>query len=146
METRLTISVLIVTRNRAEWLRDTLDSVTRQSRPPDEVIVVDNASTDHTRDVVSSFADRLNVTYVHEPTRGIPHARNAAVRCATGDIVAFVDDDCVADENWLRHIEVAFLRDPNIGAVGGEIGYDRVGDGSVEAFYIANMDLQQRSR
>lgn len=146
MEQTLAVSVVIVTRNRAEWLRDTLDSVTRQSRQPDEVVVVDNASTDHTRDVVLSFADRLNVRYVHERQRGIPHARNAAVRSATGDIVAFIDDDCVANENWLKYIEMPFLRDPNVGAVGGEVSYDRVGDGSVEAFYNRNMGPAPESR
>lgn len=139
MELDLTVSVVIATRNRADWLRDTLESVAKQSRAPDEVVVVDNASTDHTKDVVLSFADRLNVRYVHEPRRGIPYARNAAVRSATGDIVAFIDDDCVANEDWLRYIEMPFLRDPNVGAVGGEISYDRVGDGTVEEFYNRNM-------
>jgi len=139
MEQTLTISVAIVTRNRADWLRDTLDSITRQSRQPDEVVVVDNASTDHTREVVLSFADRLNVRYVHESQRGIPYARNTAVRSATGDIVAFIDDDCVASEDWLKYIEIPFLRDPRVGAVGGEVDYERVGDGIVEAFYNRNM-------
>ena len=139
MKQALTVSVVIATRNRAEWLRETLDSVTRQTRQPDEVVVVDNASTDHTREVVVSFADRLNVRYVHEPRRGIPHARNAAVRSATGDIVAFIDDDCVASEDWLKYVEIPFLRDPNVGVVGGEVGYERVGDGAVEAFYNSNM-------
>jgi len=146
MEQALTVSVVIVTRNRAEWLRETLDSVTGQSRQPDEVVVVDNASTDHTRDVVLSFADRLNVRYVHEPRRGIPYARNAAVRSSTGDVVAFIDDDCVASEDWLKCIEMPFLRDPNVGAVGGEVSYDRVGDGTVEEFYNRNMGTSQGSR
>jgi len=139
MKQALTVSVVIATHNRAEWLRDTLNSVLRQSRQPDEVVVVDNASTDHTREVVLSFADRLNVRYVHEPRRGIPHARNAAVRSATGDIVAFIDDDCIASGDWLKYIEIPFLRDPNVGAVGGEVSYARVGDGTVEAFYNRNM-------
>ena len=145
MEQALTVSVVIATRNRAEWLRDTLNSVARQSRCPDEVVVVDNASTDRTREVVLSFADQLNIRYVHEPRRGIPYARNTAVRSATGDIVAFIDDDCIASEDWLKYIEIPFLRDPNVGAVGGEVSYARVGDGTVEAFYNRNMGLVPES-
>ncbi len=133
------ISVVVITRNRAEWLKDALDSLARQSRRPDEVVVVDNASEDHTGDIVRTFGDKLNVKYVYEAVRGIPRARNAGVRNATGDIIAFMDDDCVADQDWLKYIEVPFVKDPNVGVVGGRVSYDRVGSGSVEAFYIENM-------
>lgn len=136
----------IITFNRAEWLKDALMSLTRQTRLPDEVVVVDNGSKDHTKDVVLSFRDRLNIKYVHEPIRGIPHARNAAIRNATSDIIASIDDDCVADENWLKQIEIPFIKDPNIGVVGGNVTYFRVGEGSVEEFYIKNMSSRLRDR
>jgi len=139
MKDRLSISVVIITRNRAEWLKDALNSIVGQSRQPDEVVVVDNASEDHTRDIVPAFSDKLNIKYVYEATRGIPYARNAGFRNSTGDIIAFIDDDCVAVPDWLKNIEIPFIRDPNVGAVGGEISYHRVGNGRVEAFYIENM-------
>jgi len=139
-EQRPSISVVVITRNRAEWLKEALDSLTRQSRKPDEVVVVDNASEDHTGDVIRAFADKLDIKYVYEPVRGIPRARNAGVRNAVGDIIAFIDDDCVADRDWLKYIEIPFVKDPNVGVVGGEVSYDRVGSGSVEAFYIENMN------
>ena len=134
----------IITLNRAEWLKDALASLTRQTRLPDEVVVVDNGSKDHTKDVVLSFGDRLNIKYVYEPVRGIPHARNAAIRNAAGDIIASIDDDCVADENWLKQIEIPFIKDPNIGVVGGNVTYFRVGEGNVEEFYIKNMSSRLR--
>ena len=146
MEEHLNISVVIITRNRAEWLRDALNSVVRQSRRPDEVVVVDNASEDYTKDVVATFVDRLNIKYVYESVRGIPSARNAGVRNATGDIIAFIDDDCVADEDWLKYMEIPFIRDPNVGVVGGELSYHKVGDGKVEAFYIENMSPKPGNR
>lgn len=146
MESKLTISVVIITRNRAESLKDTLTSLTRQSRQPDEVVVVDNASEDHTKDIILSFKDRLNIKYVYEAVRGIPHARNAGVQNATGEIIASIDDDCVADENWLKYIEIPFVKDPNIGVVGGEITYFKVGEGSLEAFYIKNMSSGTTSK
>lgn len=142
----LTISVVIITRNRAEWLRSALESLTRQSRQANEVVVVDNASQDNTREIINSFGDRLNIKYVSEPTLGIPYARNSGIRNASGDIIASIDDDCEADEDWLKYIELPFIRDPNIGAVGGEISYARVGDGDVEEFYIKNMVLQGRNK
>lgn len=143
---KLFISVIVITRNRAESLKDALISLTRQSRQPDEVIVVDNASADHTKEVILSFADRLNIKYVYEATRGIPHARNAGITNATGDIIAFIDDDCVAGEGWLKYVEIPFVRDPNVGVVGGEVSYLKLGDGSVEQFYIKNMISRAGSR
>jgi len=145
LEKRLSISVAVITFNRAEWLKDALSSLTRQIRLPDEVVVVDNGSKDHTKDVVLSFRDRLNIKYVYEPIRGIPHARNTAIRNAIGDIIASIDDDCVADENWLKQIEIPFIKDPNIGVVGGNVTYLRVGEGSVEEFYIKNMSSRLKT-
>jgi len=141
---KLTISIVIITRNRAEWLNDTLESLTKQSRPADEVIVVDNASTDNTKEVILSFQGTLNIKYVFEAKRGIPYARNAGLRAAAGDIVVSVDDDCIADVNWLKNIEIPFIKDPHIGAVGGEVSYQRVGKTLLEDFYIENMISRQR--
>ena len=145
MERKFSISVAIITLNRAEWLRETLTSLTMQIRQPDEVVVVDNGSKDHTREVVLSFSDRLNIKYVYEPVRGIPHARNTAIRDATGDIIASIDDDCVADKDWLKSMEIPFIKDPNIGVVGGNLTYYRVGDGNVEEFYIKNMSFRLKA-
>lgn len=146
MASNISISVVIVTRNRAESLSNALTSLTKQNRQPDEVIVVDNGSKDHTKEIVLSFSDSLNAKYIYEPVRGIQHARNAGIQGATGDVIAFIDDDCVADENWLRYIEIPFIRDPNIGGVGGEVSYLRVGYSSVEEFYTRNMIARGRSK
>jgi hypothetical protein len=117
----LKISVTIVTRNRAPMLRNALQSLVGQERPPDQVVVVDNASTDETVAVAQSFSGRLNMTLLHEDRVGIPIARNTSLRHCTGDIVALMDDDCVADKRWLAEIEQPFLRDPHIAAVGGRL-------------------------
>jgi glycosyltransferase involved in cell wall biosynthesis len=139
MVNRLSLSVVIATRNRAESLRDTLSSLTEQSRQPDEVVVIDNASEDFTKKVVISFGNQLKIKYIYEPIRGIPYARNAGVRNSSGDIIAFIDDDCIADKDWLKNLEIPFIKDPNIGVVGGDLSYFKVGDGRVEDFYIKNM-------
>jgi len=117
----LKVSVVIATLNRCRLLRRALESLTKQSRPPDEVIVVDNGSTDDTRAVCQEFSNVLPLVYVYEPNRGISRARNAGIRRATGDIFCFLDDDCVADGRWLEYMEDPFLRDPEIACVGGNI-------------------------
>ncbi len=138
-ENSLSVSVVVITLNRAESLRDTLTSLTRQTRQPDEVIVVDNGSQDNTKEMILSFKNRLNIKYVYAATRGIPYARNAGVRNATKDIIAFIDDDCVADKDWLKYLEIPFIKDPYVGVVGGRVSYLKAGDGIIDEFYRKNM-------
>ena len=103
------ISVVLCTRNRANHLRRALESIGNLSRPCDlawEVVVIDNDSTDDTRAVSELFLREsgINVTYVFEGRRGTSHARNAGIRAAQGDVLAFVDDDIIVDPEWLVNI------------------------------------------
>ena len=139
MENSLSISVIIATLNRADSLEEALASLVRQVRQPDEVVVVDNGSTDNTKEIALSFRDRLNIKYVYEGQRGIPYARNAGVRNATKDVVAFIDDDCIAHKNWLKHLEIPFIKDPHVGVVGGEVCHLKTGEGIVDEFHTRNM-------
>ncbi len=141
----LSITVIIVTRNRAGWLKEALESLVKQKRQPDEVIVVDNASADNTKQTALAFTPSLNLKYLYEPTRGIPFARNTGISNATSDIVAFIDDDCIADENWLNYLERPFIKDPAIGVVGGELTHFKISNGPVEEFYARNMVSQGRN-
>jgi len=106
------------------------------------VIVVDNGSTDNTKEVVLNFKDKLNIKYVYEVQSGIPYARNAGIRNATKDIIAFIDDDCVADRNWLKYLEIPFIKDPHIGVVGGEVSYLKAEQSIVDEFYSKNMPIR----
>jgi len=98
------LSIIIVTRNRAEMLRKCLDSLVRQTKKPDEVLAVDNNSNDSTKNVIGSFRKRLAIKYIFEPRVGIPIARNTGIKSARYDIIAFIDDDCVADGKYVRNI------------------------------------------
>ncbi len=120
---RVSISVVVITRSRCAQLKKCLNSVAELERQPDELIVVDNGSTDATADTVAAFRARapFPVRYLYEPTTGVAVARNAGVRAAACDVVAFIDDDAVAEPRWLSAMENAFLRDPRIGVVGGSI-------------------------
>jgi hypothetical protein len=121
------ITVLIPTRNRPALLDQALQSVVRQSVQPSEVIVVDNGPDDDTRDVVRGFEeDYPFIRYIAEPNPGIPVARNRALKESAGesDVVAFMDDDCRADENWLYELVLPFQYDPDVVSTGGAIHFN----------------------
>ena len=99
------VSIIIVTRNRAEDLRQTLAAMSG-IRVPDgltaELLVVDNGSTDQTAEVVGSARmDKVGVRYVCEGMPGLSRGRNRGLAETTGEIVMFTDDDIRFPENWL---------------------------------------------
>lgn len=126
----LAISLVLITRNRARLLERCLNSLHAQSRPPDELVVVDNGSTDDTAEVVSRFQPAYPVRYIVEPRPGVGQARAAGCAVATGDILAFVDDDAIAEPGWLAALEETFCLDSRIGVVGGRI--DALAGGRVD--------------
>ncbi len=105
--TRPTISVLVCTYNRASMLREALESVARQhliGSATWELLVVDNGSTDNTAEVVAEFSAAYGsqVRSFYEPRPGVAAARNRAVSEAQGEWVAFLDDDELAEPDWLE--------------------------------------------
>ncbi|WP_027882205.1 glycosyltransferase [Meiothermus rufus] len=91
------ISVVIPARNEEAFIVGCLEALKRQTRPPDEVIVVDNASTDRT----ALLAAALGARVVHCPTPGVAQARQAGLEAATGDWVATTDADSRPTPGWL---------------------------------------------
>ncbi len=119
------VSIVLCTHNRAEQLRRTLGTLFAVDTPPGvewDVIVVDNNSSDATRQVVDACSRRTapGVRYLFEPTQGISFARNAGVRAASGEVVAFIDDDVTIGAGWLTALYRAFQDGRCIG-VGGRI-------------------------
>ncbi len=90
-----TVSVIIPTYNRAHYLTECVNSVLTQTSPVDEILVVDDGSTDSTRELVSEWKGR--VTYLSQRNAGAAAARNLGLRAASGDLVAFQD----SDDLWL---------------------------------------------
>ncbi len=102
------ISVLIPTFERAILLREALCSLASQSLPRDqfEVIVVDDGSTDNTREVALYFDSELSIHYTYQANSGIASAKNHAVQLARAPILLFMDDDDIAEENLLaEHLQ-----------------------------------------
>lgn len=114
-------TVVIATRERADRLAHALDSMLAQDHPDFEIVVVDNAPvTDATRDLVGrEYAER--VRYVTEPVPGLAVAHNTGLAAARGDVVAFTDDDVVADPRWLTELTAPFAADPGLGCATGLI-------------------------
>ena len=105
------ISAIICTYNRSQLLRKALISLMEQTMPTEdyEIIVADNASSDDTEEVTYSLMEKAsNLRYIHEPNLGLSHARNRGISEANGEIIAFMDDDAVADSEWLKMIVRAF--------------------------------------
>ncbi len=117
------ISVVISTYNRSRDLALTLAAVLDQDgEVPYEVVVVDNNSTDDTAVVVERARNgRVPVRYVFESRQGVSNGRNAGIRAARAEILAFTDDDVCPARDWVASIARAFERHPGIGCIGGKV-------------------------
>ncbi|MGA2016701.1 MAG: glycosyltransferase [Opitutaceae bacterium] len=122
----LRVTVAIITYNRCRYLRQTLSGMVRQDYPADrwELLVVDNNSTDETRDVVTSFVTSSPAPRrILETRQGLDFGRNRAIEEARGDLVVLVDDDILVEPDWLTQLIAPFSSESahKIGVVGGEV-------------------------
>jgi len=107
--------------NSERFLRATVESVARQTMPPDEHILVDDASTDGSL----ALAEQLAVAYPylriirHETNHGYPAALNTGISASESEYVAILDADDIAFPNWMEKVLPVIDADPGIGAVGG---------------------------
>lgn len=119
------ISVVVSTYNRRRMLEATLSSVLAQEAGglSYELLVVDNNSTDGTREAAEAFVARGGgrVRYFFEPRQGVSHARNTGIANARAPIVAFTDDDVCVAPDWLARIKRAFDEHPEVDMVGGKV-------------------------
>lgn len=126
------ITVIICTWTRAEQLRTTLQSLSRQEQPPSvdvEVLVIDNNSKDHTRRVVEEAQPSWALgalRYLFEPRQGKQFALNTGVAAARHTVLAFTDDDILFPPDWLRQIQRVFS-DPGVDLAGGKTLIDWTG-------------------
>jgi glycosyltransferase involved in cell wall biosynthesis len=117
------ISVVVPTTvERIEELGRCLEAIERLDYPPHEVIVVDNRPKLPLDDPLPALvADKPWVKVVHETRRGVSAARNAGVAAASGEVIAFTDDDVIVDAHWLRAIGSRLTLDPGTEAITGLI-------------------------
>lgn len=116
------ISAIICTHNRAAYLGAAIDSLLAQNFAGEyEIIVVDNASTDHTRQIVAARSSHLHLRYVYEPALGLSVARNTGAKLAQAGILAYLDDDAIASSSWLAELYAAYQAHPELAIAGGRV-------------------------
>lgn len=120
------ISVIIPAFNEENYIAKTLERITQYASPSLlEIVVVNNASNDRTAQVAQGFP---KVRVVNEPQKGLTRARQAGLKAAQGDVLAFVDADSLVPENWFKIIEREFSADPDLVCLSGPyIYYDTPG-------------------
>jgi glycosyltransferase involved in cell wall biosynthesis len=132
-------SVIVITRNRAHSITETLAALARQEHPDFEVLVVDS-SDGADREQTAKLATQFGAKYFHEPRRGQALARNTGIPLATGEVIAFTDDDCIPAPDWLAK-KVRNFSDPEIWACTGRVVKHNDGDASQLFEEVAGQDL-----
>jgi glucosyl-dolichyl phosphate glucuronosyltransferase len=120
------LTACVCTYNRASFLLRLLRELERMHLPDGlrfDIIVVDNASTDDTREIVQEFVQRCPTlfSYVREERVGLSYARNRGLRESKADVVAFLDDDAIPREGWLKATVDGYQLGDDVGAVGGQV-------------------------
>jgi len=136
-----TVTVIVPCYNSADKIRTVLDALAAQTYPVERfsVLVVDDGSTDETAAIAASYP---NVEVLTQVNGGSYKARNAGVRHTQSEVLAFTDDDCRPDPNWLS-IGVQTLIDSKADLVGGGIQFEYTNPKSVVEMYDANFHLKQ---
>ena len=119
------ISVVVCSYNGGRTIRDSLEGLRRLDYPNYDVIVVDDGSTDNT----AAIAGQYDVRLIRTPNRGLSSARNTGLAAATGEIVAYLDDDAYPDPHWLTYLAATFLSTSHAGVGGPNIA--PAGDGPI---------------
>ena len=111
-------SVIIPNLNGAGWLRDSIESIWAQTEQDFELIVIDNGSTDESREIARSYRGRDRYTLIeNDRNTGFSHAVNQGIAIARGEYVALFNNDAFAEPDWLAELLKAAAADPKIFAV-----------------------------
>jgi GT2 family glycosyltransferase len=113
------VSVIIITRNRPFLLRHCLQHILAQPYAQKEVIVVDSSANDESERVVADYPEVLSVR-LRGQRHNMPQARNAGIALASGELLAFIDDDAMVQAQWLPSLVGAY-EDTSVGAAGGRV-------------------------
>lgn len=117
------ISVIMATYNGAEVLQQTLDALCRLAPTKEEVefVIVDNASTDSTQEILAQYQDRLPIVLRSETRQGKSFAIHTGISASSGEYLVFTDNDVIPNEQWLVNYEALFETQPDYGVFMGAI-------------------------
>ncbi|PIQ89480.1 MAG: hypothetical protein COV72_02945 [Candidatus Omnitrophica bacterium CG11_big_fil_rev_8_21_14_0_20_42_13] len=114
------ISIVIPTRNRASWLNDCIQHLLKQEYDNFEIVVVDSSTDEVTKTVISQKYPQIRYFFLPNGLNKRPESKNIGIKHAKGEIVAFIDDDSLVQDGWLKACAESYTSD-NIGAAGGLI-------------------------
>ena len=143
------LSFVIPAYNEEHYLAACLDSILAQTSMiphPTEIIVVNNASSDRTREIALSYA---GVTLVDEPRKGLTYARQAGFCASSGDLIANVDADSRLTQGWVEKVLEAFAEDGSLVALSGPVVYYDLSPAqrvSVQLFYMLAFSVYVMNR
>src|SRR4029453_11521263 len=112
------VSFIVVNWNGAAYLEECLHALESQKYSPNEILVVDNGSTDSSREILDRFP-RVCVIW-NESNRGFGSANNQALAESNGEMIAFINNDTVLDPDWLTRIVEQMEQNPKVGLWGGK--------------------------
>lgn len=113
------ITLIATVLNEGDNIHHVMNSIKAQTRQPDEIVIVDGGSTDHTVSILESYADQLPLRVIIEPDSNISQGRNRALMEATGDIIAVTDAGVKLTNTWLETITQPMLDNPDVEVVAG---------------------------
>ncbi len=108
------ISVVVCSYNGSATIRDCMEGLQKLNYPDFEIIVVNDGSTDNLADIVGEYP----VMLINSPNRGLSSARNTGMHNASGEIIAYIDDDAYPDPDWLRYLAFGYMNS-NHACIGG---------------------------
>jgi arylsulfatase A-like enzyme/glycosyltransferase involved in cell wall biosynthesis len=117
------LSIVATVRNEADTIRDFVDSLLNQTHRPDEIVIVDGASSDGTLDILQQYQRNRQITLISEPCN-IAEGRNCGVKAALGSHIAVTDAGCSVDSDWLKEIVSCFLDNPEVDVVAGNFRFE----------------------
>ncbi|MBI4709239.1 MAG: glycosyltransferase family 2 protein [Candidatus Portnoybacteria bacterium] len=115
------ISILIPCHNEERSIERCVKSCLEQTRKPDEIIVVNDGSTDKTAQILAGFGDQIKVANIEKATGNKSYAQEFGLQFITGDIFIATDGDTFLDKDFVKTIEEDFLAEPKLAAVGGYV-------------------------
>jgi glycosyltransferase involved in cell wall biosynthesis len=148
MVTHPFVSVIVPTHNRLSLLKQTLAYLDRQTYPSHdyEIIVVDDGSDDGTTDYLHQLSLKKELRYLTQEQKGPAAARNAGVHIAKGEVIAFTDDDCLPEPNWLAALTESYRKSPDqLVAVGGRINNRREGHWLQLFYAVQNRHFENKA-
>lgn len=113
------MTVVIPALNEAGMIRPCLEALVSQTVPPDEILVVDNGSSDETVAIAESYP---GVTVLREPRRGITYGRTTGFDAAASEVIARIDADTVVARDWIATLKALFAERPEVDAFAGGAG------------------------